>query len=426
VAPVLFTDRTGNWYQWTRGSPAGVAAFTVKDPYMALAIVSQQNVNDVTFKSIPQGEFLNFWIETNMYTIALRPGYNTSVNGPFTVKVVSPDGTTYKMLYQDISTTIPLTGLTVTSQPEFWVPLPPPFSGIGWNTGMIDSQGTRVYQPGVYTVTVETNVNSIMNNYQSPDGTDYTDKTVSMPVTITIVNDAITIVAVQDPVVKGNPFSVTITGKPSGSYVMWVRGTGQMSGTLNDRPPFIIPDQEGLTQDIPPDTTPVGAYQYQGGAGRMVSRDVPQANPQQYYGLVTLKDTGTRTIGWQTTGDTRDTRYTIRAEAGPDATLFPGVTGYTSDEVDVRVEKGTVTIVAAGDQSYYPGQEVILSGTTAETETVPASIPTTVPATTANIPPSTIVPALIPTTVPTTTPGFDGMIVLAGLGAGAFLLMRKE
>jgi len=434
VGPALFSDRTGNWYQWTGSSPAGAATFNVKDPYMALAIVSQQNVNDVTFKSIPQGEFLNFWVETNMITIALRPGYNASVNGPFTIKVVTPDETTYVALYQDAFTTIPLTGLTVTSQPDFWVPLPPPFTGIGWNTGMIDSQGTRVYQPGVYTVTVETNVNNIKNNYQSPDGTDYIDKTVSMPVTVTIANEAITIAAGRDPVVRGNPFSVTITGKPSGSYVIWVRGTGGISGTGQDRPPFLMPDQEGLTQDIPPDTTPVGAYQYEGGAGRTVSRDVPPVDPPQYYGLVTLKDTGTRTIGWQTTRDTRDTQYTIRVEAGPDATLFPGVTEYTSDEVAVRVEKGTVTIVAAGDQSYYPGQEVILSGTNAETETVPATIPTmvptmiltTVPATNANIPPPTTVPAPVPTTVPTTTTGFGGLIALAGLGAGAFLIVRKE
>ena len=37
-----------------------------------------------------------------------------------------------------------------------------------------------------------------------------------------------------------------------------------------------------------------------------------------------------------------------------------------SDQVDVNVEKGAVTIVAAGDQSYYLGEEVKFSGTNTE------------------------------------------------------------
>ena len=40
---------------------------------------------------------------------------------------------------------------------------------------------------------------------------------------------------------------------------------------------------------------------------------------------------------------------------------------YKSDEVDIKVEKGAVTIVAAGDESYYLGEEIKLSGTNTET-----------------------------------------------------------
>ena len=39
---------------------------------------------------------------------------------------------------------------------------------------------------------------------------------------------------------------------------------------------------------------------------------------------------------------------------------------FKSDEVDVKVEKGAVTIVAAGDQSYYLGEEIKFSGTNTE------------------------------------------------------------
>ena len=42
-------------------------------------------------------------------------------------------------------------------------------------------------------------------------------------------------------------------------------------------------------------------------------------------------------------------------------------TSVKSDEVDVKVEKGAVTIVAAGDQSYYLGEEIKFSGTNTET-----------------------------------------------------------
>ena len=39
---------------------------------------------------------------------------------------------------------------------------------------------------------------------------------------------------------------------------------------------------------------------------------------------------------------------------------------FKGDEVDVKVEKGAVTIVAAGDQSYYLGEEIKFSGTNTE------------------------------------------------------------
>ncbi len=42
---------------------------------------------------------------------------------------------------------------------------------------------------------------------------------------------------------------------------------------------------------------------------------------------------------------------------------------YKTDQVDVKVEKGAVTIVAAGDQSYYLGEEVKFSGTNTESAT---------------------------------------------------------
>ena len=66
-----------------------------------------------------------------------------------------------------------------------------------------------------------------------------------------------------------------------------------------------------------------------------------------------MSTSGTRTVGFTTTNWTRAQQYTIRVEQN-----FGGSTGYKSDEVTVTVAKGAVTIVAAGDQSYYLGEEV--------------------------------------------------------------------
>jgi PGF-CTERM protein len=58
---------------------------------------------------------------------------------------------------------------------------------------------------------------------------------------------------------------------------------------------------------------------------------------------------------------TKAQQYTIRVEQN-----FSGQ--FKSDEVQVQVEKGAVTIVAAGDQSYYLGEEVKFSGTNTESQ----------------------------------------------------------
>ena len=55
-------------------------------------------------------------------------------------------------------------------------------------------------------------------------------------------------------------------------------------------------------------------------------------------------------------------KYTIRVEADFGSSDHD----YKTDQVDVKVEKGAVTIVAAGDQSYYLGEEVKFSGTNTE------------------------------------------------------------
>ncbi len=88
-------------------------------------------------------------------------------------------------------------------------------------------------------------------------------------------------------------------------------------------------------------------------------------NSTRYYATFNTSTSGTRTIEFITTNWTKAQKYTIRVEQ-----QFPAgacTEPYKSDEVDVKVEKGAVTIVAAGDQSYYLGEEIKFSGTNTET-----------------------------------------------------------
>jgi PGF-CTERM protein len=370
VAPSIFVGRTGNWYSaW--GGGASTVAFTAVDPSMAIKVWDNNANKDVTGKQVVVGDFLNFRVETNTYSVASRPTFNASTDGFVTIKVKTADGATYTALFQNQSISIPLTNQVVDQSLWYWVAVQ---VGSGWNTAVTDSSGARLYKAGTYTVSAELNLNSIKDNYKAPDGTDYTGKTVTALQTVTIASDTVKIEASKDTVVRGNQFSVTVTGRPNEYYYLWVKGTsGQNDPT--SQPPQIARNQDSVYMDpscgtgdprAPLPNSNIGTYKYEGGADRTIAQDVPQTtNPPScsYYALIKTSSSGTRTVGFLTGADTKDQKYTIRVENN-----FAGQ--YKSDEVDVKIEKGTVTVVAAGDQSYFLGQEVLLSGTNSETDLV--------------------------------------------------------
>jgi len=234
----------------------------------------------------------------------------------------------------------------------------------GWNTGALDANKNRMYKAGTYTAWVECNENKMKDNYLAPDGSDYTGKTLSAVRSVTIATDQVKIEANKDTVVRGNPFSVTINGVPNEYYYLWVKGTSSMSGLSADQPPMMLTSQDSVSQDKENGPYTISdEYEYEGGAGKHIRDDVAKApyNGVKYYAKVKLNGSGVRTVEFQTSKDTKDKKYTVRVErqAG---------TQFKSDEVDITVEKGDVTVVASGDQSYYLGEEVKLSGTNSETE----------------------------------------------------------
>ncbi|HWQ67412.1 MAG TPA: MEMAR_RS02690 family S-layer glycoprotein [Methanospirillum sp.] len=366
VSPDIFVGKTGVWYQWN-GTVKGAVAFNVKEPSLSLSLWDATAGQDITGKALPVGNYANFIIETNMQSISSRAGYQAA-DGPFKIKVKTADGGVYQQLVGNNGKEIALNSLTVDKQLWYWVGEGSNHATYpkndGWNTAAEDKGNNRLYKAGVYTVWAECNANAMKDKYKAPDNSDYTGKTISAVKSVTIATDQVKIEANKDTVVRGNPFAVTVTGVPNAEYTVWVKGTNSMSGATSDQPPMILTAQDNVKQDDPAGPYEIGKYQYEGGAGKSVKQDVPD-DPDYHgtkcYASVKLSSSGTRSVEFKTTKDTKDKKYTIRVErkAGNQ---------YKSDEVDVKVEAGDVTVVAAGDQSYYLGEEVKLSGTNSETD----------------------------------------------------------
>jgi trimeric autotransporter adhesin len=249
-----------------------------------------------------------------------------------------------------------------------------PYDGNVWATGSLDAYNQYNYPVGTYTVCAESKLNKMKDNYKQ-GGADYTGKTVSQCYTITLVSDSVKIEANKDSVVRSKTFSVTVTGRPSTDYYLWVKGTSSMLGGYDDQSPMMVLNQEGVFLDaqgsagIWPATAAFpnisGMYVYENGGGFTIADDVSSypVNGTRNYARIHTSTSGTRTIEFTTTNWTKAQKYTIRVE-----NEFPAGSGnYKNDEVDVKVEKGAVTIVAAGDQSYYLGEEIKFSGTNTET-----------------------------------------------------------
>ncbi len=372
VSPTDFVGHTGNWYLGASGTTVGIV---VNDPSQNVMVYDQKTLKDVTGKSVPGGDFLVFRLETNLNVV---PGERFSNSTGFmTIKVKTSDGTVYTELIQSASVKQPLTGQAPNAMPYYWNSIQLDGQDIGWATGYVDTEGQRAYKAGGYTFWTESNLNGMKDTYKDASGNDYTGKTVSAVKTVTIATDTVKIEASKDSVVRGNAFAVTITGKPNTQYYLWLKGTSSMSGDPLDQPPIFTANQEGVAFDPVSGPWPIGQYVFQGST-KTIQSDVPKyfagkdVNGTTYYSLVTLSNSGTRTVGLATTKDTKDKKYTVRVER-PDPYSPPtSNTGtdrqFKSDEIDVKIEKGAVTVVAAGTQNYFLGEEVKFTGTNSETD----------------------------------------------------------
>jgi len=371
VAPSTFVGYTGVWYlvnPATGSAWAGpIPVINVQDPSLTLGVWDFDQSVDVTGGSVPQGENLGFTIGTNMYgvftnryTDALAPVAQTQSAGYITINAIPASGTTLTALYNVSSLTNGLTTLPVATSPYRW-PLNGQIPVNAWATGLVNNvngNGQYYYPAGTYTLYAESDLNNMKANYLN-GGASFTGKTISATQTVTLVSNTVKIEANMDTVVRTKPFSVTITGKPSQSYNVWVKDTQGFSNSVDSAAPFIDTNQNSVNVSDPI----TGAYVYQN-SQQTVAQDTQDSTR---YANVTLSSSGTRTVQFLTTNWTKAQQYTIRVEQ--DFGSAAAGHNYKYDEVTVTVQKGTVTVVAAGDQSYYLGEEILLSGTNTESAT---------------------------------------------------------
>jgi trimeric autotransporter adhesin len=333
VASTDFVGYTGNWYLYNGSTGLNQALmFTVADPSLAIAPwdFSLSSGNDMSGKSVVQGQKLGFKIDTNMYSainnrnqrnpIASSPGliangvtYVGPINdGYLDIKVKDPSGTTITSLMNASGSTpgtdatsmpyaLSLTRQNVSFQPWYFGTAPstlnpyaPTQAQSSWATDALDRNGQYYYPPGTYTIYVESQLNGMKDNYKNA-GADYTGKTISATTTLTLVSDSIKIEANKDSVVRSKAFSVTITGKPLTSYHMWVKGTSSLDGSYDEQPPMVSQFQAGVVQDsnsasFANSPGRAGNYLYQNGAGKTIWQNVAYPHQQRISLLMALQD----------------------------------------------------------------------------------------------------------------------------------------
>jgi PGF-CTERM protein len=321
--PTYIPDsRLGQIYYAYNGTGAKGFAVTIDKPSLGLDIVLQDDHSaSVNGKSISETSLLQFKIKAGV----VGDVYQTTPAGTYaTVSVkVSPEGGAQLTYFAEVDLAdLDVTGATIYS-------------------GTLD---LTEEDTGTYTAFAE---------WTSPSG--FKDNAAdSSTVSFTIRTEEVTIESDKDTVVRGNPFTVTISGDSQATYWLFVENENLDA----DEYPTIRDGQAGVTWWDPADEDIIPDYiDY---ADEDLTNDA-DGYVEDTLAIVLTNSAGTRKVQFDTTTDTDDTTFTIHvySEFGDD-----------DDSVKVKVEKGAITIVAEGDQSYFLGEEVTFSGTNTDSSDV--------------------------------------------------------
>ena len=301
---------TGTYYVFTSGDTANrnaaVGFVNIQYPDVALDVVLNQSQKDsVAGKSVTRDTKLDFKVTDNI----------VGLNDRMDIEVTLPGGGVVTYFgNQDLKGKVTLGG-TVQY------------------LGALDLSNAEA---GTYTAVAKW-----------PSNSDFYGKGFdSKPVTFEVSTKKLAISANKDTVVRGNSFTVTITGESKQQYRLFVKD----ASIASEKYPAIATGQNGLkgAYNATYNATLKGYYD----EGTFNSRDM----------IVETTAGGTRSIQFNTNQSTDDRQFTIRVED-------PAKTS-TYDEVKVKVEKGEVTITASGTGVYYIGEEITLSGTNTDSDYV--------------------------------------------------------
>ncbi|UUX93708.1 MEMAR_RS02690 family S-layer glycoprotein [Methanoplanus endosymbiosus] len=351
VSPDVFSGKTGAWYNQS-GTTIANATFYVEKPSLSVSLFDNDTLKDITNQKAITNAKVAIRVNSNLdalFDTTKRLGGGTA---GIDVYVETPDGATLTGLYNG-------TGSVKLSpvRPDntlYWVGTKHNAYEPVW---VLDQD---LYKAGTYKVYASSNVNAMKDNLGTVTGV-----TKSAIGTLLIDKDTVSITADKETVVRNNDFTVSVEGAPKTHYFVWISGTNSYNNETNTAPKF-LPNQDSVSYLVMDNLTNT-VYK---GTTITVGNDVPTqpANLVQFWSVdAETGSDGKITIGLTTDGNTKDAVYTIRAQK---------VTGYNTlnsqlyDTVKVKVEKGSVTITASGDGSYYLGEEVTLSGTNTDTNDV--------------------------------------------------------
>lgn len=359
VSQSTFEYREGAWYRYAVGESITTdkLAFYVENPTVSVKYWDIIQSEDVSGESVTAGQHITFRIDSNADRASERNLSKLTSEKNMKLVLTTPSGGSLTKLYSNSGVPESLTDLHIDKSTWYWNGTP----GVYWDTAAVSANGDKVYPVGKYTIYAEFDLNYIKDNFDQ-EGAAYNGKVTSASKVITIASDKVNLGASLDSVVRGNSFALTITGKPHTEYFLWVKGTTNLgvTGKTDDMPPTIVGNQDGVSIDT---------ETYEGSSTKYIPENKEDPLEDQVAGIsglyakVTTDSNGKRTVEWTTTHFTKAQKYTFRVERGaPDEVR--------SDEVDVTVEKGAVTITASGDGSYYLGEEIKFSGTNTETDSV--------------------------------------------------------
>ena len=212
VSPAEFVGYTGTWYSYNGTGPkADAIIFVVSDPVLEpVEIWDEDTGTFVTNGHAGRGDHLIFNISTNMYSVfasGLRANAAGDVEENIDLKVRDPTGVLYTALFDTSISQWTLPGQRVDALP---------YASSRWYTGAQSLGPYDDYAPGTYTVWAESALNSMKDNYKSPDGADYTGKTVSSLTTVTLFDSPVqrAIQDVIDDELGGITTGVTVSAYP--------------------------------------------------------------------------------------------------------------------------------------------------------------------------------------------------------------------